>query len=60
MLVIDASDPPVEHPLFEEARSRGCGLIEPAQVFAGQVARQFHSITGFELPASAVVSGLAE
>ena len=60
MLVVDSSDPPEEHPLFEEARSRGCTLIEPAQVFAGQIARQFYSITGVDLPPTAIASGLAE
>ncbi|MBL8850105.1 MAG: hypothetical protein JNG89_10490, partial [Planctomycetaceae bacterium] len=60
MTVVDASDPPMEHPLFEEARQRGCAVIEPAEVFAAQIARQFYSITGQELPASAFASGLSE
>ena len=60
MTVVDCSDPPVEHALFEEARSRGCGLIDPAHVFAEQIARQFYSITGLALPPSAIASGLAE
>jgi 3-dehydroquinate dehydratase/shikimate dehydrogenase len=60
MTVLDASDPPIEHPLFEEARVRGCTLIDPSEIFAGQIARQFHSITGKDLPGSAVEQGLAE
>ncbi|MFO1093021.1 MAG: hypothetical protein U0992_06880 [Planctomycetaceae bacterium] len=60
MTVLDASDPPIEHPLFEEARERRCGLIDPTEVFLGQITRQFHSITGKDLPPAAVERGLAE
>lgn len=53
MTVLDASDPPVEHPLFVEARERGCNVIDPAEVFAAQIAQQFKLVTGHELPANA-------
>ena len=58
MTVLDVSDPPVEHPLFGEARERGCRLIDPAEVFAGQIAAQFKSITGKDLPSGAVSAAL--
>jgi 3-dehydroquinate dehydratase/shikimate dehydrogenase len=60
MTVVDVSDPPVEHPLFSEARSRGCRLVEPASVFAEQVAVQFRSITGKDLPSGTVARALGE
>lgn len=60
MTVLDATDPPVEHPLFIEARERGCTVIEPATIFAEQIARQFHSITGRDLPGSAILQGLSD
>jgi len=60
MTVLDTSDPPVEHPLFVEARERGCTMIEPADVFTAQIARQFHLITGKDLPGAAVLQGLAD
>lgn len=60
MTVLDASDPPVEHSLFDEARARGCALIDPVEVFVGQITRQFHSITGKDLPPAAVERGLAD
>ncbi len=56
--VLDVSDPPTEHGLFDEARSRGCKLVEPAEVFADQIGSQFKAITGKELPAEAVAKGL--
>jgi 3-dehydroquinate dehydratase/shikimate dehydrogenase len=60
MTVLDASDPPTEHALFEEARARQCALLEPTQIFVGQIMRQFHSITGQDLPATAIGRGLKD
>jgi 3-dehydroquinate dehydratase/shikimate dehydrogenase len=59
MTVLDVSDPPSEHPLFEEARLRGCRLVEPAAVYAAQVGAQFKAISGKDLPTEAVAQGLA-
>jgi 3-dehydroquinate dehydratase/shikimate dehydrogenase len=60
MTVVDVSDPPVEHPLLGEARTRGCKLVESASVFVEQVAAQFRSIAGKDLPAGAVSQALGE
>jgi 3-dehydroquinate dehydratase/shikimate dehydrogenase len=60
MTVVDVSDPPVEHPLLGEARTRGCKLVESASVFAEQVAAQFRSITGKDLPGGALSQALGE
>ena len=58
--VLDVSDPPREHPLFVEARERGCRVIEPQAVYVDQINAQFKAITGKELPAEAFAKGLAE
>lgn len=58
MIVLDVSDPPLEHALFCEARERDCGLIEPEAIFAAQLSLQFKSIIRRELPLSAVQQGL--
>ena len=53
MTVLDVSDPPTQHALMEEARARECRLVEPGDVFRGQVATQFKAISGQELPSQA-------
>ena len=58
--VLDVSDPPREHPLFIEARERGCRVVEPQAVFVDQLNAQFKAITGREIPAEAFVKGLTE
>ena len=58
--VLDVSDPPREHPLFVEARERGCKIIEPQAVYVDQLNAQFKAITGKDLPAEAFAKGLAE
>jgi 3-dehydroquinate dehydratase/shikimate dehydrogenase len=59
MHVTDLSQLPGESKLLEEARSRGCKIIEPAEIFAECVATTFKSITGKELAAEVVGSTLA-
>ena len=59
-MVLDVSDPPREHPLFVEARERGCRIIEPQAVYVDQINAQFKAITGKDLPAEAFAKGLAE
>ena len=58
--VLDVSDPPREHPLFVEARERGCKIIEPQAVYVDQLNAQFKAITGKDLPVEAFAKGLAE
>ncbi len=41
MTVMDVSDLPREHELFEEARLRGCKLIEPFGIYKQQMGVQF-------------------
>ncbi len=50
MLVMDVSDPPIEHELMTEARDRGCRIIETRDVYAHQVAAQFKVLTGESYP----------
>ena len=49
LTVLDVADPPREHPLFDEARLRGCRTIDARSVYEHQVRSQFKVITGKEL-----------
>jgi 3-dehydroquinate dehydratase/shikimate dehydrogenase len=55
---IDLTDPPGESPLCQEARERGCKVVEPADVFAEYVSQIFKSLTGQDLPPEAFAAGL--
>jgi len=48
--VIDVSDPPLEHPLFEEAVQRGCRTVGPRAIYEHQITTQYKVLTGQELP----------
>ena len=48
--VVDASDPPIEHGLFLEAKDRGSKLVSPLEIFHEQMKAQFKALTGKELP----------
>ena len=52
MTVVDVTDPPIKHPLFEEAEIRGCRTIDAGQVYKHQIRSQFNVMTGKELPDS--------
>lgn len=56
-MVVDVSNLPLEHPLFEEAQARGCTTIPPATIYEHQIRSQFKVITGKELPAGALAAG---
>lgn len=60
MTFLDLTDPPGESSLCQEARERGCKVVEPAEVFADYVGVLFKSLTGQELPPDAIATGLAE
>ena len=55
--VLDVSDPPREHPLFVEARERGCRVVEPQAVYVDQLNAQFKAITGKRSPHGGVCEG---
>jgi 3-dehydroquinate dehydratase/shikimate dehydrogenase len=54
MSVTDLTNLTGESDLLREARSRGCKIIEPAEIFGDHVATIFKTITGKELPPDAV------
>jgi 3-dehydroquinate dehydratase/shikimate dehydrogenase len=58
--VLDVTDPPQEHGLFQEARERGCKVIEPTKVYMDQLQMQFKAIAGRDLPVEAYAQGLAQ
>jgi 3-dehydroquinate dehydratase/shikimate dehydrogenase len=58
MSVTDLTNLTGESDLLREARSRGCKIIEPAEIFGDHVATVFKTITGKDLPAE-VVRGLS-
>lgn len=60
MTLMDLSELPAESPLIDEARIRGCKIVEPAEVFADYMSSLFKSLTGQELPAEAFAAGLTE
>jgi 3-dehydroquinate dehydratase / shikimate dehydrogenase len=57
---LDVTDPPGESPLCQEARERGCKVVEPSDVFAEYVRQIFKSLTGQDLPKEAFAAGLGE
>jgi 3-dehydroquinate dehydratase/shikimate dehydrogenase len=60
MTVMDLSDLPGESIFTQEARERGCKVVEPAEVFADYVGSLFKSLTGQELPPDAFSQGLSD
>lgn len=58
--VLDVSDPPLEHPLFTEARERGCRVVEPSKVYTDQLQMQFKALAGRDLPMEAFAKALSE
>jgi 3-dehydroquinate dehydratase/shikimate dehydrogenase len=58
MAFLDITDIPGESPLCEEARGRGCKVVEPTEVFADYVTTLFKSLTGQDLPPEAFAAGL--
>lgn len=60
MTLMDLSELPDESPLVEEAKMRGCKVVEPSEVFADYIGGLFKSLTGQELPPEAFAAGLTE
>lgn len=60
MTVLDVGNLPVESPLMEEARARGCRAIDSFPIYQQQISSQFKAITGKDLPELALAQGLAE
>lgn len=58
MYATDLSNLPMETKLLDEARTRGCKIIEPAAIFAEYLASVFKTVTGKELPLELVHGAL--
>ena len=50
MTVLDVSDPPKPHELAEEAKLRGCTVVDSSQLFRDRLAVQYRAIVGKDLP----------
>jgi 3-dehydroquinate dehydratase/shikimate dehydrogenase len=59
MYVTDLTNLPNETVLLDEARGRGCKIIEPRMIFADHIATIFKSITAKDLPPEIVAAALA-
>ena len=60
MTVMDLSELPDESRLNDEAKMRGCKVVEPSEVFADYIGGLFKSLTGQDLPPAAFAAGLTE
>ena len=60
MTVMDLSEMPGESRYTQEARDRGCKVVEPAEIFADYLGSLFKSLTGQELPMEAFAQGLSD
>ncbi len=49
MTVIDVTQMPTDSPLIQEARQRGCKVVEPVEIYVDHIASQFKSVTGKEV-----------
>jgi|HubBroStandDraft_6_1064221.scaffolds.fasta_scaffold21972_2 3-dehydroquinate dehydratase/shikimate dehydrogenase len=52
MTVMDLSAMPDDTSIVEEARARGCKVVEPMEVFRSMLAAQFESLTGKQFPST--------
>ncbi len=52
MVVLDVTTMTQDSPIVKEARSRGAKVLSPVDVYADQLATQFKSATGQEIPAA--------
>ena len=60
MTLMDLSSLPGDSSLNEEARLRGCKVVEPAEIFADYLGSLFKSLSGHDLPHEAFAAGLSE
>jgi 3-dehydroquinate dehydratase/shikimate dehydrogenase len=60
MTFMDLSELPGESTFTQEARERGCKVVEPAEVFVGYVSSLFKALTGQDMPGDAIAKGLLE
>ncbi len=58
MTFMDLSELPGESWFTQQARERGCKVVEPAEVFVGYISALFKSLTGHDLPPDAIAQGL--
>ena len=52
MMALDVTTMPGISPAMKEARERGAKTVDPVDVYAEQLATQFKSATGQDLPAA--------
>lgn len=50
LTIMDLTRLPEESDIIDEARRRGCNVVRPVYIFGEQIAAQFKSITGQDLP----------
>jgi len=60
MTVMDLSNLPFESPLIEEARLRGCKVIEPTDVFTTYISTMCKSLTGQQISNEAIAEALSK
>jgi 3-dehydroquinate dehydratase/shikimate dehydrogenase len=58
MYVTDLTQLPAQSDLLREARSRGCKIVEPADIFVEYLSATFKTITGKDLPPELVRESL--
>lgn len=60
MTFMDLSELPGESKFTDEARARGCKVIEPAEVFVSYISSLFKSLTGQDMPPESIAQGLQD
>ena len=60
MTVMDLSNLPFESPLIEEARLRGCKVIEPTDVFTTYISTMCKSLTGQQISNETIAEALSK
>ncbi|WP_373653339.1 type I 3-dehydroquinate dehydratase [Schlesneria sp. DSM 10557] len=60
MTVMDLSRLPGESEFTQEARGRDCKVVDPAEVFVSYIGALFKSLTGQDLPPTAIAEGLMD
>jgi 3-dehydroquinate dehydratase / shikimate dehydrogenase len=58
MMVVDVSNPPLVHPLLNEATERGCRTVAPRTIYEHQAVAQYKVIAGKDLPRDVLASVL--
>jgi 3-dehydroquinate dehydratase/shikimate dehydrogenase len=59
MTVLDVADPPQTHELVEDAKLRGCTVVDSSSLFRDRLATQYRAIVGKDLPEDALEKAVA-